>query len=130
MPVFSNPSNVGVKKTYQRSKISTLHSLKMKPARMLSTSHICGGAVKGGKICLCLKSDEDPACKGHEPGSVQVADGIMYVREAKEPMSTLVYDSHSMPATKLSQDLLEFFVDATVEDLARVGPMETFVFVQ
>ena len=50
-----------------------------------SASHMCGGAVKAGKICLCLKSEEDPACKGHELGVVKVDDGTLYVCAAKGP---------------------------------------------
>ena len=53
-----------------------------------SASHVCGGAVQGGKICLQLKLEEDPACKGHAPGVVQVEDGTMCVRAAKGPTLT------------------------------------------
>ena len=95
-----------------------------------SAAHMCGGAVKGGKICLRLKSDEDPACKGHEPGPVKVEDATVYLRAAKGPTLTSVYDSHSLAAGKLSQDLLDFLVNATVEDLADVGPTNVFAFVQ
>ena len=87
-----------------------------------SAAHICGGTVKGGKICLCTKSDNDPACKGHEPGLMKVEDGALYVQAAKGPMLTSVYDSYSMSATKLSQDLLDFLVNTTVDDLQGVGP--------
>ena len=67
-----------------------------------SASHVCGGAVKGGKICLRLKSEDDPACKGHEPGSVKVEDGTMYVHAAKGPTLTTMYDSYSLSATTIS----------------------------
>ena len=73
-----------------------------------SASHMCGGAVKGGKICLWVKSDEDPACKSHELGSMKVEDGTMYVCAAKGPTLTTVYDSYSLSAAKISQDLLDF----------------------
>ena len=49
-----------------------------------SASHVCGGAVKGGKICLHLKSDAYPTCKGHELGPVQVEDGTLYVRAPRD----------------------------------------------
>ena len=78
--------------------------------------------MKGGKICLHLKSDDDPACKGHKLGPVQVEDRTMYVRVAKGPMLTSVYDLYTMSATQLSQDLLDFLVNASVEDLAGIGP--------
>ena len=86
--------------------------------------------MKGGKICLRLKSEEDPACKGHAPGEVNVEDGTVYVRAAKGPALTSVYDSYSLSAAKLSQDLLDFLVDATVEDLAGIRPTGVFAFVQ
>ena len=95
-----------------------------------SASHVCGGAVKGGKICLRLKSDDDPVCKGHETGPVQVRDGTLYVRAAKGPALTSVYDAYTLPATRLSQDLLDFLVNATVDDLTGIGPTGTFAFVQ
>ena len=95
-----------------------------------SASHVCGGAVKGGKICLRLKSDEDPACKSHEAGEVEVTDPTLYVRAAKGPGLTTVYDSLSLPAEKLSQDLLDFLINANVEDLGDMGPTGTFAFVQ
>ena len=95
-----------------------------------SASHLCGGAVKGGKICLHLKSEDDPACKGHDPGPVQVEDGTLYVCAAKGPMLTSVYDSYALLATQLSQDLLDFLVNALVDDLAGIGPTGTFAFVQ
>jgi len=95
-----------------------------------SAVHVCGGAVKGGKICLRLKSDDDPACKGHETGPVKVEDGTMYVRAAKGATLTSVYDSFSLSATKISQDLLDFLVNATVDDLAGVGPTSVSAFVQ
>ena len=65
-----------------------------------SASHVCGGAVKGGKVCLRLKSEGDPACKGHEPGVVKVDDGTLYVRAAKGPMLTSVYDSYPYLCTQ------------------------------
>ena len=86
--------------------------------------------MKGGKICLRLKSDNDPACKGHEPGPVKVEEGTLYLRAAKGPTLTSVYDSHSLSATKISQDLLDFLVNATVEDLVDVGPTSIFAFIQ
>ena len=85
--------------------------------------------MKGGKICLRLKSDDDPACKGHEPGPVKVGDGTLYLRAAKGPTLTSVYDSHSLSAAKISQDLLNFLVNTTVEDLAYLGPTSVFAFV-
>ena len=95
-----------------------------------SAAHVCGGAVKGGKICLRLKSDQDAACKGHEQGQVKVEDGTVYVRAAKGPTLTSVYDSYALSAAKISQDLLDFLVNASVEDLDGVGPTSTFAFVQ
>ena len=95
-----------------------------------SVAHMCGGAVKGGKIFLRLKSDDNPACKGHEPGPVKVEDGTLYLRAAKGPTVTSVYDLHSLSATKVSQNLLDFLVNATVEDLAGVAPTSVFAFVQ
>ena len=95
-----------------------------------SASHMCEGAVKGGKIYLCLKSEEDPACKGHEPGVVKVDDGTLYVRATKGPTLTSVYNLYLMSAAKLRQDLLDFLVNATVEDLAGIGPTGVFAFVQ
>ena len=95
-----------------------------------SAVHVCGGSVKGGKICLRTKSDDDPACKGHEPGLVKVEDGTLYVRAAKGPTLTSVYDSYTLSAAKLSQDLLDFLVEATVEDLREIGPTGIFAFIQ
>ena len=95
-----------------------------------SASHVCGGAVKGGKICLRLKDENDPACKGHDSGSVKIEDATLFVRAAKGPALTTVYDSYTMSAGKLSQDLLDFLINANVEDLNGVGPTGTFAFVQ
>ena len=49
---------------------------------------------------------------------------------AKGPALTSVYDSHTMSAAKLSQDLLEFLVNVTVEDLNGLGPSGIFAFIQ
>ena len=95
-----------------------------------SASHVCGGAVKGGKICLRVKSEGDPACKGHEVGDVNVEDATLYVRAAKGPTLTSVYDSYSLSAAKLSQDLLDFLVNVNAEDLAGLGPTGVFAFIQ
>ena len=95
-----------------------------------SAAHVCGGAVKGGKICLRVKADDDPACKSHEPGQMKVEDGTMYVRAAKGPSLTTVYDSYSLSAAKISQDLLDFLVNASVKDLGTLGPTGVFAFVQ
>ena len=43
---------------------------------------------------------------------------------------TSVYDSYTISAVKLSQDLLDFLVDATVEDLNGLGPTGVFAFIQ
>ena len=95
-----------------------------------SAAHVCGGAVKGGKICLRVKTDDDPACKSHAPGEIEVQDGTLFVRAAKGPSLTTVYDSYSLSAAKLSQDLLDFMVNASVEDLGDLGPTGVFAFVQ
>ena len=86
--------------------------------------------MKGGKICLRLKSDDEPACKSHEEGSVKVEDGTVYVCIAKGPTLTTVYDLYSLSATKLSPDLLDFLVNASIDDLPGVGPTGAFAFVQ
>ena len=86
--------------------------------------------MKGGKICLRLKSDDDAACKSHEPGLVEVQDGTMYVRAAKGPALTTVYDSFALSSAKISEDLLDFLVNASIEDLGALGPTESFAFVQ
>ena len=54
----------------------------------------------------------------------------MYVRASKGPALTSVYDSYLLSAAKLSQDLLDFLVNATVEDLAGIRPTGVFSFVQ
>ena len=99
-------------------------------AHVPNASHICGGAVKGGKICLRLKSDDDPVCKGHEPGEATVEDSTLYVCTTKGPTLTTVYDSYSLSATKLSQDLLDFFIQPDAPDLGGIGPTVIFAFVQ
>ena len=86
--------------------------------------------MKGGKICLRVKSEEDPACKGHEPGEVRVENGTLYVCAAKGPALTSVYKSYLLSAAKLSQDLLDFLVNVNVEDLTGIGPTSIFAFVQ
>ena len=88
-----------------------------------SASHVYGGSVKVGKICLRLKSDDEPACKSHEPGSMKVEDGTIYVCMAMGPTLTMVYDSFSLSATKISQDLLDFLVNTSVNDLADLAWM-------
>ena len=54
----------------------------------------------------------------------------MYVRAAKGPTLTSVYDSFLMSTTKLSQDFLDFLIEANVSDLDGVGPTGTFAFMQ
>ena len=95
-----------------------------------SASHVCGGAVKGGKICLRLKADDDPACKGHDSGVTKMEDGTLFVRAAKGPALTTVYDAYTLSTTKLSRDLLDFLVNANVDDLDGVDPTGAFAFVQ
>ena len=73
-----------------------------------------------------MKSEKDPACKGHEPGEVKVEDATLY----EGPALTSVYESYSLSAAKLSQDLLDFLVNANVKDLVRIGPTSIFAFLQ